>query len=77
MKKRQMYRVIFCRTEVAGMVHYDKKVIYLSEMEYGNKRRGAGFVRMECRGESCSFDMHVSGMGTLAERKYDIGGTKI
>lgn len=72
MKKRQMYRVIFCRTEVAGMVHYDKKVVYLSEMEYGNKRRGAGFVRMECRGESCSFDMHVSGMGTLAERKYDI-----
>ncbi len=54
------------------MVHYDKKVIYLSEMEYGNKRKGAGFVRMECRGESCSFDMHVSGMGTLAERKYDV-----
>lgn len=54
------------------MVHYDKKVIYLSEMEYGNRRKGAGFVRMECRGESCSFDMHVSGMGTLAERKYDV-----
>ncbi len=54
------------------MVYYDKKVIYLSEMEYGNRIKGAGFARMECRGESCSFDVHVSGMKMLAEKKYDL-----
>ncbi len=54
------------------MGYYDKRVVYLSEMEQGNRIKGAGFVRMECQGESCSFDMHVSGMGMLADRKYDI-----
>lgn len=54
------------------MAYYDKKVIYLSEMEYGNRIKGAGFVKMECRGESCSFDVHISGMRGLPEKKYDI-----
>ena len=59
------------------MVYYDKKVIYLSEVEYGNRVKGAGFARMECRGESCSFDVHVSGMKMLAEKKYDIAVVSI
>lgn len=54
------------------MAYYDKKVIYLSETEYGNRIKGAGFVKMECRGESCSFDVHISGLWELAEKKYDI-----
>lgn len=54
------------------MAYYDKKVIYLSETEYGNRIKGAGFVKMECRGESCSFDVHISGLWELTEKKYDI-----
>lgn len=54
------------------MAYYDKKVIYLSETEYGNRIKGAGFVKMECRGESCSFDVHISGLWESAEKKYDI-----
>ena len=54
------------------MAYYDKKVIYLSETEYGNRIKGAGFVKMECRGESCSFDVHISGLWDLTEKKYDI-----
>lgn len=54
------------------MAYYDKKVIYLSVMEYGSKVKGAGFVRMEFRGEACSLDMHISGMTELPEKEYDI-----
>lgn len=54
------------------MAYYDKRVIYLSETEYGNRIKGAGFVKMECRGESCSFDVHISGLWESAEKKYDI-----
>lgn len=72
MKKRQLMQSDLCKDGGTGMAYYDKKVIYLSEMEYGNKIKGAGFVRMECRGESCSFDMHVSGLAAQAEKKYDI-----
>lgn len=54
------------------MAYYAKKVVYLSEMEYGNKIKGAGFVRMEFSGEACSLDMHVSGMTSLPQKKYNI-----
>lgn len=54
------------------MAYYAKKVVYLSEMEYGNKIKGAGFVRMEFSGEACFLDMHISGMTGLPANKYDI-----
>ena len=54
------------------MAYYDKKIVYLSEMEYGSKIRGAGFVRMEFYGEACSLDMQVSGMTGLPDGKYGI-----
>ena len=54
------------------MAYYDKKIVYLSEMEYGSKIRGAGFVRMEFYGEACSLDMQVSGMTELPDGKYGI-----
>ena len=54
------------------MAYYDKKIVYLSEMEYGSKIKGAGFVRMEFRDKACSLDMHISGMTELPEKRYDI-----
>lgn len=54
------------------MAYYAKKVVYLSEMEYGNKIKGAGFVRMEFSGEACFLDMQISGMVDLPTNKYDI-----
>ena len=54
------------------MAYYEKKVVYLSEMEYGRKIKGAGFVRMEFRGEACFLDMHISGMTEVPDKKYDV-----
>lgn len=54
------------------MAYYDKKIVYLSEMEYGSRIKGAGFVRIEFRGRACSLDMHVSGLAEIKDDKYNI-----
>ena len=60
------------------MAGYYKKVIYLSYLEQGNRIRSAGFIKAEMAGDQWTFDMRVSGMAELAEKKYDIyvGNTK-
>ena len=54
------------------MAGYDKKIIYLSYMELGNKLKSAGFVKREVQNDNCNLDMHLSGMNELADGKYDI-----
>lgn len=54
------------------MADYAKKVIYLSEMEYGNKIKGAGFARMEFSGEACFLSINISGLAGVTADKYDI-----
>lgn len=54
------------------MANYSKKVVYLSYLEQGSRIKGAGFVKVETIGEKWSFDMRVSGMMELSDRKYDI-----
>lgn len=54
------------------MAGYHKKVIYLSFMEYGERIKGAGFIKVEVSGNKWTFDMHVSGMTTLTDKRYDI-----
>lgn len=54
------------------MADYYKKVIYLSYLEQGNRIKGAGFIKAEVSGNRWVFDMRVSGMEELAEKRYDI-----
>ena len=54
------------------LADYNKKVIYLSYLEEGNRIKGAGFIRTEVFGNKWAFDMRVSGMQQLTEKKYDI-----
>ena len=54
------------------MAGYDKKIVYLSYMELGNKLKSAGFVKKEVQNDNCNLDMHLSGMNELADGKYDI-----
>ncbi len=54
------------------MAEYHKKVIYLSYLEQGNRIKGAGFIKAEVLGNKWVFDMRVSGMSELADKKYDI-----
>lgn len=54
------------------MADYNKKVIYLSYLEEGNRIKGAGFIKTEVFGNKWAFDMRVSGMQQLTEKKYDI-----
>lgn len=54
------------------MADYYKKVIYLSYLEQGNRIKGAGFIKAEVAGNRWIFDMRVSGMAELAEKRYDI-----
>lgn len=54
------------------MAGYIKKVIYLSYMRSGSKVKSAGFVKIEKSGGICKMDMHISGLGHLAERQYEI-----
>lgn len=54
------------------MADYYKKVIYLSYLEQGNRIKGAGFIKAEVSGNRWIFDMRVSGMAELAEKRYDI-----
>lgn len=59
------------------LANYSKKVVYLSYLEQGSRIKGAGFVRVETIGEKWSFDMRISGMTELPDRKYDIYVTNI
>lgn len=54
------------------MSYFEKKVVYLSYMEYGNKIKSAGFLKMEIYEKSCFLHMRISGMEGLAEKSYDI-----
>ncbi len=54
------------------MADYYKKVIYLSYLEQGNRIKGAGFMKVEALDNKWVFDMRVSGMPGLADKKYDI-----
>lgn len=54
------------------MAGYYKKVIYLSYLEQGNRIKSAGFIKAEVAGTRWVFDMRVSGMAELAEKRYDI-----
>lgn len=54
------------------MADYHKKVIYLSYLEQGNRIKGAGFIKAEVLGDKWTFNMRVSGMAELEEKKYDI-----
>lgn len=54
------------------MAGYYKKVIYLSYLEQGNRIKSAGFIKAEVAGTRWVFDMRVSGMTELAEKRYDI-----
>lgn len=54
------------------MCVYDKRIVYLSCMEYGSKIKRAGFAKMEFRDTACFLDMHISGVEEAEEGKYDI-----
>lgn len=54
------------------MADYTKKVIYLSYMKSGSKVKGAGFIKLENSCGSCRLDMHISGLGYISDKQYDI-----
>lgn len=43
-------------------VEYDRRIRYLDYMENGQRSRGAGFVKMERRGDRCNISLQVNGL---------------
>ena len=43
-------------------VEYDRKIKYLDYMENGERSRGAGFIKLERRGNRCNISLQVNGL---------------
>lgn len=54
------------------MPDYGRKIIYLSDMESGNKIKNAGFIRVETCDDRLQLDMHVSGMTGMTDQYYPV-----
>lgn len=54
------------------MPDYGRKIIYLSDMEYGNKTGSAGFVKAQSGDGRLILDMHVSGTTGMPDQYYPV-----
>ena len=51
------------RGKVGDMLDYEKKLKYFDYLENGEKKRTAGFVKIEKKGEYCDIQVSVNGVG--------------
>ena len=51
------------RGKVGDMLDYEKKLKYFDYLENGEKKRTAGFVKIERKGEYCDIQVSVNGVG--------------
>lgn len=54
------------------MAYYNKKIIYLSCMEYGNKVKNAGFIKIENEEKKSAIDVRISGMSGMPNKTCEI-----
>ncbi len=54
------------------MAYYDKKIIYLSLLENGDKIKNAGFVKLEITDTDYKMDMRISGLPIHINKKCNI-----
>ncbi len=54
------------------MAYYEKKIIYLSLLENGDKIKNAGFVKMEITDTCYKMDMRISGLPIHINKKCNI-----
>ena len=48
--------------QTGWVAEYDRQIKYLDYMENGQRSRGAGFVKLERRGDICNISLQVSGL---------------
>lgn len=48
--------------QTGWMAEYDRQIKYLDYMENGQRSRGAGFLKLERRGDICNISLQVSGL---------------
>lgn len=54
------------------MPDYDRRIVYLSEMEHDTKIKNTGFVRVESCGSKLLLDMHVNGIVKASDGQYPV-----
>lgn len=53
-------------------MYFDQKIKYLDYLENGIRVRGAGFIRLECWGKTCSLIIQASGLFENAKGSYPV-----